>query len=554
MKTFSILLLTFIFSISHAQPDLTTAQWQSDVRYLQKTVHDEYPFLFKKVTKELFDAEVEELCQDIPYMADHEVIVGLARLVAMFQYGHTAIGLSWWWDHRLTGFHQAPFNLYQYSDGVYVQGVHKAFTDALGAKVLKVEGMDVEKAMDAVRPTVSAENDQFFKSSGLTYLGVPEILHAQKVTRELKKTVTLTLIKDGKTFDLAFPAIPMDSLTFPGNYGLIAERGDWLDARDNSQTPLYLKNMDRIYYFEYLPEHKTVYVRHSQIQNDAQETVEDFYARLFKFIEENEVARLVLDFRLNGGGNNYLNKPVITGLIRCEKINQPGKLFAIIGRRTFSACQNMVNELDNYTEVIFAGEPTGENINFYGDVNRVTLPESKIPVYLSFAWWQDKPQWEDGPWMAPLLAIDMSFDDYRTNRDPVLEACLNFSAEGVIIDPMAHLTELFMAGKMDELRTDAKKMVGDPLYRYVEFEDELNRAGYRLLGMNQVDGAIFVFQLNTELFPSSANTWDSLGEAHWKAGQTAKAIEFYQHAVQLDPDGLVGENARKMLEKIRSGE
>ncbi len=32
---------------------------------------------------------------------------------------------------------------------------------------------------------------------------------------------------------------------------------------------------------------------------------------------------MVLDVRLNGGGNNYLNKPVVTGIIESKKINQP---------------------------------------------------------------------------------------------------------------------------------------------------------------------------------------------------------------------------------------
>ena len=44
-----------------------------------------------------------------------------------------------------------------------------------------------------------AENEYFFKSYGLTNALVPEILHAQGVTTELKNTVTLTLEKEGTT-------------------------------------------------------------------------------------------------------------------------------------------------------------------------------------------------------------------------------------------------------------------------------------------------------------------------------------------------------------------
>ena len=46
-------------------------------------------------------------------------------------------------------------------------------------------------------------------------------------------------------------------------------------------------------------------------------------------------------------------------------------------------------------------------------------------------------------------------------------------------------------------------------------EADLNTWGYQLLGMKKMSKAVYVFTLNTQLFPSSANTYDSLAEAHW---------------------------------------
>ena len=242
----------------------------------------------------------------------------------------------------------------------------------------------------------------------------------------------------------------------------------------------------------------------------------------------------------------------MTGIIESKKINKPGKLFVIIGRRTFSACQNLVNELSNYTNALFVGEPTAENINFYGDTRRVELPKTKTSAFLSFAWWQDKPQWENAPWLAPQVAVDMSFDEYRSNKDPMLEACLNFSDKDPVLDPIAKLKDLFMAGKLDEVEAEAKKMTADPKYRYLNFESKINTAGYDLINSNQVQSAIFVFQLNTKLYPRSANTWDSLAEAYWKAKQIDKAIEYYKKAIELDPNGATGSNSKNMLRQIES--
>jgi tetratricopeptide (TPR) repeat protein len=174
-------------------------------------------------------------------------------------------------------------------------------------------------------------------------------------------------------------------------------------------------------------------------------------------------------------------------------------------------------------------------------------------VFLSFAWWQDKPQWENNDWLAPQIAVDMSSAEYKTNKDPMLDACLNFSDKAVITDPVAHLRELFMARKINELEAEAKKMVADTRYRYINFESQFNDAGYKLLGDNQLEGALYIFGLITRLYPQSANAWDSFAEANWKAGNKDKAVEYYNKAIALDPNGETGNNARRMLEEMKKG-
>ncbi len=545
MKTIIYLIMFILVLPLNAQNKFSVKEWQDDLKFLQKTVHTDYPFLFKKITADKFDLAVEEFYNTIPKMQDHEVMMGFARIVALFQYGHTRLGFR---DSPIR-YHKLPMVLYQYKDGVYIQGVHKDYESNLGAKLIAIEGMSTDNVLKAIYPVVPSENDQFFKAYAGLYMIIPEVLHAQGITKELKKTIVLTLEKDGKKFESSVTAIK--DLEIPTQYGMVKASDDWLDIRNQNETPLYLKNLDRIYHYEYLPKEKTVYVRQSQIQDDPQEDIPTFYKKVFDFIENNEVDKLVLDVRLNGGGNNYKNKPIVTGIIETEKINQPGKLFVIIGRRTFSACQNLVNELDNYTNAIFVGEPTSENINFYGDNRKVELPNSKMPVYLSFAWWQDKPQWENGPWTSPHLAVDQSFDDYKLNRDPVMEAALGFSDNDFIIDPMAHLTSLFMANKPEELMSEAKRMVQDPKYRFFDFEGEFNKAGYNLLGNNN-EGALFVFEMTANLFPDSANAWDSLAEGYLQLNNKEKATEYYEKALKMDPDGPTGQNAKVMLKKIKS--
>ena len=49
-------------------------------------------------------------------------------------------------------------------------------------------------------------------------------------------------------------------------------------------------------------------------------------------------------------------------------------------------------------------------------------------------------------------------------------------------------------------------------------EATINAMGYELLANGEVEAAIKIFDLNTQTFPLSANTWDSLAEASMSKG------------------------------------
>ena len=77
----------------------------------------------------------------------------------------------------------------------------------------------------------------------------------------------------------------------------------------------------------------------------------------------------------------------------------------------------------------------------------------------------------------------------------------------------------------------------------------LNAVGYAMLEAGEDHAALTVFAANTDLFPDSALAFDSLAEAHMKAGHTDQAIEFYEKSLALDPRNR---NATRMLEQLRS--
>ncbi|WP_300759703.1 serine hydrolase domain-containing protein [Janthinobacterium sp.] len=69
-------------------------------------------------------------------------------------------------------------------------------------------------------------------------------------------------------------------------------------------------------------------------------------------------------------------------------------------------------------------------------------------------------------------------------------------------------------------------------------EQAINNTGYMLRENLGLDAALRIFELNTVLFPASANAWDSLAEAWQARGDQAKAKLLYEKSRQLLPQGL----------------
>lgn len=82
-------------------------------------------------------------------------------------------------------------------------------------------------------------------------------------------------------------------------------------------------------------------------------------------------------------------------------------------------------------------------------------------------------------------------------------------------------------------------------------EAELNTLGYQLMGMKRTKDAIEIFKLNVEMFPSSANPYDSLGEVYLADDQKDLALANYKRAEELDPTNA---NALQIVKRLEGKE
>jgi tetratricopeptide (TPR) repeat protein len=66
-------------------------------------------------------------------------------------------------------------------------------------------------------------------------------------------------------------------------------------------------------------------------------------------------------------------------------------------------------------------------------------------------------------------------------------------------------------------------------------ETQINAAGYAAGFGGDLDQAVTILEMNTRLFPLSANTWDSLAEVTLYLGERDRALELYNKVLVLDP-------------------
>ena len=390
-------------------PRLDAQRWQEDLDHLADGLRRVHVNAFHTVSEAAFDGVVRALHGRIPSLADHEVIVALARLVAQIGDGHTALRLT-----DVDGFRRLPLALDQFSDGLFVRAVSGEHATAAGARLLAIEGTPVDDASMAMRPLIARDNEMGVAATAPTLLTIPEVLHARGLVAQPERATFTVQTRDGEPTSLTLDALP----TLP-------PPSDMVDARDiaNGATPLWLRRPAENW-FERLPDANTLYLAYNTVRDAADEPLQRLFNRIFALIAEAEVDRLIIDLRHNHGGNNALNQPLVHGLIRCDRVNRWGGLFALIGRHTFSAAMNLAVDLERHTRVLFAGEPTGASPNHYGENGAVVLPHSGLHISVSTLWWQSSHPLDDRPWITPDIPARLGSSDYAANLDPALGAVL----------------------------------------------------------------------------------------------------------------------------------
>jgi hypothetical protein len=201
---------------------------------------------------------------------------------------------------------------------------------------------------------------------------------------------------------------------------------DWITAFAGKPTPLRLRRPEEIFWSEYIDDGHFVYMQMDEI-GDGDIPLAEFVVNTLDEAERRN-ARLVIDVRNNFGGSGGLNKTLVTSIIRSEPLNRYDRTFVLIGRRTFSAAQMLVNELEQYTRVTFVGEPTGSRPDHFGDPKKIRLKHSGLTLRVSRLHWSSYTAFDERESTHPDFVAKWSSKDYFAGDDPAVNRALSLKS------------------------------------------------------------------------------------------------------------------------------
>jgi hypothetical protein len=98
------------------------AAWRDDLTYMAREMARRHKNLYHTVSRARFDSAITALSRRVPWLERHQIIVEMARIVALVGDGHTNIAPTR--DPKI-GFHTLPIQLYFFKDALFVRAAER---------------------------------------------------------------------------------------------------------------------------------------------------------------------------------------------------------------------------------------------------------------------------------------------------------------------------------------------------------------------------------------------------------------------------------------------
>ena len=380
--------------------NLTKAQWHEDLAFLARELPKRHANAFHSISREKFEAEVSELDQRLGQLNSDQIYVGMDRIANLIGDGHTYIRFP-------EDYANLPIEIARFEDDYRVIATANGNERALGARIIRIGQTPVARAHEMLLALTPADETGVLRdarANGFLTIGI--VLHGSGIVHD-RNLVRYTLADDdGKEFTVDVHSVKR------------SEKLNW--TYPYKETPLFRQKPDEDFWYTYLPESHTVYCSFRGYKDLGQHS-----KGLFDLIKQQHPDKLVIDMRMNGGGDYNVGLRHLVHPIRdLAEINRKGHLFVLIGSNTFSAAMSNSAHFRYQTNAILVGQQIGEKPNSYQEAREMKLPNSHWTVRYSVRFYKFVDNGEN--LIRPDQEIIPSWEDYKSGRDPVLDWVLNY--------------------------------------------------------------------------------------------------------------------------------
>ena len=395
-----------------------TEGWIYDLDFLDWQIKRVAYNPYRRYSQHDFARETARIRQQILRGAsDMQVTSSFVRLLAMVGDGHTKL-YAFYEKKKLRM--MVPLFLQFFRDGLFIVAADKSHADLVQCKIDSVDGIAIDSVIRKLVPYINFDNSNWINNASMVRLQNPAFLYS------------IGLIRSPEYYSIS-ASTPFGQKVTRRIYGVERDSSTILDwtipagfVKMNAPGLLREKNGDKNYWFEYLPNEKTLYFKFNRTFDDQDESLASFSRRMISYVDSADVKKFVIDLRDNSGGNVFLVDSLVKIIASNRKINKKGSLFCLIGPIVFSAAQMFAVFLETGTNVIFAGEPTGSSPNFIGETGLFHLPYSGLAGSISNLFWEYSGAYDRRTWIAPQLLVYSFFNSRLQGRDEALEAVLSY--------------------------------------------------------------------------------------------------------------------------------
>ncbi len=323
-----------------------------DVRELGRSIEQLHPDPFRAIPRQRFNAEVDALARRAPSMTRNELLVGVLRIIALIgpRNGHT--GLFPGDSAHTRPLHLYPLRLYRFSDGLYV--VDAQDDSLVGSRIVAIEGTPVERVLALVEPLTPSDNQSNTLGMAPHYLLTAEVLDGLGVTEGADSADFMFERPGGER-----AAVTLAPIAGPEYAAAFADplHGHYPSVLPSASRPLYLSGAAKTMWTRKLAAGRAAYFGFNAVVSPSPA----FVRGLERLVRSPKVRRVIVDVRMNGGGDNTTYGS-LTSLLDSAAVDKRGRLYLLTGRATFSAAANFAAEIDRDTRAIIVGESTGGGV------------------------------------------------------------------------------------------------------------------------------------------------------------------------------------------------